>query len=328
MQEKLTTPPVDKFKAQRIAYKFIRENWGSIPSTGIPILNGEVYRVPIEAKYPRVLFDKNTDKPKKVRYMRFLNIGEIKVDINNGEIIEKPRYHEIRNEIKSNLDFIRINVQKALIIAGSEQFAKLPFSEHMHSPIIDIISYLLINDKMEFSPENLTINKTEFERYLKLINFLVDIDLLKIEDDIIVPGNIFIEIESQFDDISDQLAKAMAYYFIKGYNDIPSIHQVLGPHLTIAGFVYQQSIEYDETVPVRYNEISSLIQLIYGKDIMQIKIPRYLIQLEGVGLVINKLQNKEQVWYPNEDIFENIIQQDTMISPIKRMFIDSTAQVI
>jgi hypothetical protein len=58
----------------------------------------------------------------------------------------------------------------------------------------------------------------------------------------------------------------MAFFFEKGYTFIESINQVLGPHLTIAGFCYENALEYGDLVPINYETIDRMIVGIYRQE--------------------------------------------------------------
>jgi len=327
MQVRLLESPINKKDAQKRAHLFVREKYGNLPSVGIPEIQDNVWIIPINVKYPRVFFESATNKPKKVRYMNFERIGEIKIDANNGDIVDKPRSWDIKSEIKGKLDFVQLTVQKALVKTGAQNFSKLPFSEHMHTPIEDIISFLLLKDKIDLETELSILSEEEKEKYLKNIDLLITTGLIRKNDNFVLPDNAFVEIERSSDNISSKLSKALSYFFAQGYDNISSIQQVLGPYLTISGYIYGQSIEYDDIIPVEYSEIQALIQQSYGQSIKQMKIPRYLIQLNEVGLLDQSSCRGEDMWLPKTDILRSVRMEETLLSPIRNMFIDSTARV-
>lgn len=327
MQVKLIENPINKKDAQMMAHLFVREKYGNLPSIGIPAFQDNIWVVPINVKYPRVFFEKGTNRPKKVRYMNFEKVGEIKIDANRGDIIDKPRYFDIKSEIKAKLDFIQISVQKALVKTGAQNFSKLPFSEHMHTPIEDIIAFLLLKDKLDLQNEISLLTDEERDRYMKNIDLLISTGLIRKSDNLIIPDNALIEIERSTGDISSKMNKALSYFFAQGYDNISSIQQVLGPYLTISGYIYGQSIEYDDVIPVEFQEIQSIIQQNYGQLVKQMKIPRYLIQLNEVGLLDQSVIRGEDVWFPKADILRNVKLEDTLLTPIRNMFIESRASV-
>jgi hypothetical protein len=255
--------------------------------------------------------------------MHFKNIGSISVS-QNGEIIDKPRDSDVKYMIQENLKFVRTNVEKALIKTAANKFSILPFSEHMYSPIIDVIANLLVNDKMDISQDIGQLREKEREKYTDIIKNLTSIGLIKQEDGYLEPDNAFVELERGEPDLHKQLSKILAYYFTQYYDDLEGIHRIVGPHLTIAGFIYQQSIEYGAITPVRYDEIRRLIIRSYrDEELKLIKIPRYLIQLNNVDIIKMKPLNGEDTWEVNSDIFEDVNSQEDLISPLNKMFFEN-----
>jgi hypothetical protein len=152
---------------------------------------------------------------------------------------------------------------------------------------------------------------------------LVTTGLIRKNGNFIVPDNALIEIERSTGDISSKMNNALSYFFAQGYENISSIQQVLGPYLTIAGYIFGQSIEFDDLIPIEYQEIQNLIQQNYGQLIKQMKIPRYLIQLNEVGLIDQSVINGEDVWVPQQNILHEVICEDLILAPIRSMFIES-----
>lgn len=324
-QVNLLPAPIDKREAEKRAHVYVREKYGNLPSVGDPILEDNTWRIPIEVRYPRVLFEKGTNRPKKVRYMNFENVGELKIDANKGDLLHKPRYWDVRREIEQQLNLVQVTVQKALVKTGADRFSKLPFSEHMHTPIVDIIAYLLINDHLDLTQEFSQLNDKEKDKYNNVVETLISMDLVRKSTDLLIPGNALVEIERKQEDLYLKLADALAYFFVQGYQNIQSVHQVLGPHLTISGYIYQQSVEYDDLIPVDFDEIQKVVRYSYGTVLKQLKLPRYLIQLEEIGVIKITSIKGEDVWTPHQDLLDKVKMEEEILSPIKRMFIGSGA---
>ncbi|MBI5803547.1 hypothetical protein HY448_02580, partial [Candidatus Pacearchaeota archaeon] len=302
----------------------VREKYGNIPSVKTPELNNNLWVIPIEVKYPRILFDKITGRPKRLRFMNFEEVGKIKIDAQKGIILDKPRYYDLRAKITSKLEFIRINVQKALVKVAANKFSKLPFSEHMHTPIQDIIAYLLVNDKLDISEQLENLLEQDREKYMKTVEQLIEVGLVRRNGNLLIPDNDLIEIEQVGKDVSDKLSKSLSYFFATGYENIRSIQQVLGPYLIIASFIYEQSIEYGESVGVSYDDIAETIRSNYGSQLVkQFKLPRYIVQLIDVGLIKQDSQGGNNLWLPSEDVLNSVEGESEILSPIRNLFIEN-----
>jgi len=320
VQKKLFDQPISKKDAKKIAYEEIRSRLGTVPSPGKPEKKDDVWKVPIVAKYPRVLSDESGKKPSKIRYMDFGEIEKIMVDSKNGEVLEKPTYYDVQSEIQEKLSEVRERVEEALVKAGSSRFAKLPFPEHMHTPIIDILSWVLTNDKIEIDIHIDILAEKDKEKYLKNIQNLKQLGLVKKEGNIILPDNNLIEIERKYDNLPNKVSNALAFYFERGHEFIESIREVLGPHLTISSYCYKEALEYGEIKSVTYDSIENIISRNYPGQLKKIKLPRYLMQLESVNLLDQVERSGEKVWIGKEDVFKQIQGEEEILSSVMGYF--------
>ncbi len=319
MQRTLCDMPVSEEDARKFAYDVIRSELGSIPYPGKPRLDDVgIWTVPITARYPRISSDVARDVPEKVRFMNFEDIGEIKIDASKGELIYRPKYYEISNTIKENLERVRTTVEMALVKVGANRFAKLPFPEHMHTPIVDILSWILINDKIDLSEDLSSIGIDDKEKYIQNIGLLETAGLVRRSGDLIIPDNNLVEIETTYQTFPEQISNSMSFFFEKGYASIDSIKQVLGPHLTITGFCYETALEYGGLVPINYGAIDRMIADVYRQEVKRFKLPRYLIQLESVGLLEKTTISGKTVWQGKEDIFDRIQGEEEILQPVRR----------
>ena len=318
MQRTLCDMPVSEKDAIKFAYDVIRSELGSIPYPGKPRLEEGTWVVPITARYPRVLSDVARDVPEKVRFMNFEDIGEIKIDANKGELIYRPKYYEISNTIKENLERVRTTVEMALVKVGANRFAKLPFPEHIHTPIVDILSWILINDKIDVSEDLSSIGIDDKEKYIQNIGLLETVGLVRRSGNLIIPDNNLVEIETTYQTLPEQISNSMSFFFEKGYASIDSIKQVLGPHLTITGFCYETALEYGGLVPINYGAIDRMITDVYRQEVKRFKLPRYLIQLESVGLLEETTISGKTVWKGKEDIFDRIQGEEEILQPVRK----------
>ena len=317
MQRILVDMPVNEKDARKFAYDVIRSELGSTPYPGKPKLENGIWIVPIHVRYPRILSDEAGETPEKAHFMNFENIGEIKIDANKGSMIDRSSYYDVRSAIQEQLDNVRTTVEMALVKVGANRFAHLPFPEHMHTPIVDVLSWVLINDRIDVLEDLSVIRDVDREKYVQHINLLESTGLVRRSGNLIIPDNNLVEIERKYKKLSEKILNAMAFFFEKGYTSIDSIKQVLGPHLTITGFCYEIALEYGEVRHIDYTSIEQMIYQRYRQDVKRIKLPRYLIQLESVGLLEETKVSGKSVWRGKENIFEKI-QGEEILQPIRK----------
>lgn len=318
MQRILADMPVSEKDAHKFAYDIIRTELGSTPYPGKPELEDETWIVPIHVRYPRILSDEAGEAPEKARFMNFENVGVIKIDANKGSLVDRSSYYEVRSAIQEQLDRVRTTVEMALVKVGANKFAHLPFPEHMHTPIVDILSWVLINDKIDIFKDLSLVSVVDKEKYLQHITVLESTGLVRKSGDLIIPDNSLVEIERRYKMLSEKISHAMAFFFEKGYTYIDSIKQVLGPHLTITGFCYEMALEYGEVRHLDYKSIERMVLQRYRQEVKRIKLPRYLIQLESVGLLRETKVAGKSVWSGRKSIFEEIQGEEEILQPIRK----------
>lgn len=316
-QKPLTDLPIDKKSAERIAYQKLRSEIGNIPSPGVPKKEGEVWKVPVLIRYPKVIFDEITGKPKKTRFIDVGKVGDIEIKVDTGDVISRPRYHDISSAIQTKINSIRECVEKALAKVGSKSFAQLPFPEHMHTPFHDILSWILIEDKIDLS--DIYLSESDREKYLEDIKILANIGLVRLSDNknTIIAGNNLIEIEDRgkTNATYEIMQNALAFFFEKGYNEIESIRRVIGPYLALAGFAYEESYEYEKIIGFNINQFKRFINYSYRDKNKLVKIPRYLVQLSQVNIFDETTKGGIKIWKPNEDIYHKI-EKDSIFQDI------------
>ncbi len=321
MQTKIPIEKPQKEDIKRISHFFIRENYGTIPSIGEPKLEGEKWNVPINANYPRVLFNHVKQIPDKVRFMSFKNLGKLELS-EKGIVISKPRYYEMVGAIKKRLDEIKVSVEKALLKVAADKFSLLSFPDHMFTPIQDILAWLILEDTLKLDEFLFNIHdETRKEKYLQNIKILESVKLVKNQNGLILPGDPLIEIEMRKDlSRTQKLATALTYFYQNGYENLDAISSFLGPHLIISAQVYRESIECNQIIAINEKGFKEIINESYTDKSKLSKLPRYLLQLESINL-LKPSEKFENSWEPNPEVFSKIIGEEELIAPIQEMII-------
>jgi len=318
-QTRLGEPPVNKEQARAIALDIIRDNYGNIPYPGEPVLEGDLWIVPIIARYPRVLVNERDNLPEKVRFMTFDNLGKIEIIAANGQLKERSTYWDVQSAINEELELVKTSVQKALVKNGAMKFSQLPFSEHMHTPIEDILSWILIYNSMDLEAQQDSLPMDRREKFLQNVGYLESVGLVRKIGTTLEPGNPLIEIERTSRVLPLALSNSLAYFFEKGYEHINTIRQVLGPHLFVSGAIYQRSIENGAPSFLKIRSLENVMRDFYPSQYDKIfKLPRYLVQCESVGLVNRTIVGGESAWCATEDLFIKVMGEEDILEPIKQ----------
>ncbi len=306
---------IDEKMAERLALEEIRTRYGSILYPGPPVRKEDVWVIPVRFSYPRVLFDETRGKPRRVRFMEPHQAGEIVISIPDHAIVSYPRYFDVRDAIRTRLQLIQDTVEKILVKVGANNFSRLPFPTHMHTPVVDILSWLFTNDILDLEEVFSQITKEDRLKYRQTVDTLVNLGLVLAEESTVRPSDLLIEIETQGTRLSDNLSQALTVFFERGFEMLDSIRQVLGPHLALARICYQEAVEYGSLVPFSTRKIESRMLESYNVR-MRIKIPRYLAQLEEIGLIQEKSFDNQMAWAGTEDVLDRIFAETELLEPI------------
>jgi len=103
IQNQLVDLPVDERSAEKIAYSWVRGNIGNIPHVGTPVKKDDVWSVPIHVNYPRIFKDIATERPQKLRFMSFKDIGEVKINAVK-QTVPKPPNLKIFNNFRFSVN--------------------------------------------------------------------------------------------------------------------------------------------------------------------------------------------------------------------------------
>ncbi|MBW2976275.1 hypothetical protein KY347_02405 [Candidatus Woesearchaeota archaeon] len=322
MQTQIPLEKPKKEDIKKVSHFFIRENYGTIPSIGEPILKDGKWEVSINANYPRVLFNQIKKMPDKVRFMSFKNLGELTLS-DSGQIISKPKYYEIVGSIQQKLKEVKESVEKALIKVAADKFSLLSFPDHMFTPIQDILAWLIVEDTIKLDEFLGNIyDDIKKQKYLQNIKILESVKLVKTQNGLVLPGDPLIEIEMKKDlALSEKLATALTYFYQNGYENLETITSFLGPHLILSGFVFRESVECNEIVAISESGFKEIITEYYPSDKAKLsKVPRYLLQLESID-ILRPSKKVANSWEPNPTIFEKLKGEEDIIAPIQEMII-------
>ena len=321
MQTKIPLEKPKKEDIKKRSHFFIRENYGTIPSIGEPIFKDETWQVPINANYPRILFNQIKKMPDKVRFMSFKNLGELTLS-DSGQIISKPKYFEIVGSIQQKLKEIKESVEKALIKVAADKFSLLSFPDHMFTPFQDILAWLIVKDTIKLDEFFGNIcDEIKKQKYLENIKVLESVKLVKTQNGLVLPGDPLIEIEMKKElSRAEKLAAALTYFYQNGYENLDTITSFLGPHLILSGFAYRESIECNDIVTINERGFKEIISECYSDKAKLSKVPRYLLQLESID-ILRPSKKVDNSWEPNPDLFARLKNEEDIIAPIQEIII-------
>ncbi len=312
---------LDEREARQKAEEVVAFDIGNLPRLGDVHETGTEYVYPLEIRLPRVIFDEERKRPVDVKFMSSETIGNIRVDAVTGEV-ERPHLNQIEANIRRERKTVEEAVQKALVRSSAAKFSQLPFPEHRYTPILDILSHLILEGPIT-NEELDQFNSLSEEKYLEYVEILDSVDLVRTTEHQIEADNVLIELQANESRPPKLLNGALAHFFEAGAENISTIQEILGPHLVLSAFYYQRSLMGEglpRMAPEEFEEV--LEQHYYGNDLVEkrFKLSRYLIQLEEVGLLESAVDVDRPKWTGKQEVRRNLLRQDEML--------DSIAEVI
>ena len=315
-----TESTVSEPEAKKKAQKVLAFQVGNLPHIGEALEIGPDHLYPIYIRHPRVIFDDTREVPTDVRFMSKKRVGTICVD-EEGKVSRTrlPRINKRIRDVKRRA----INaVQQALVRSSARRFSRLPFPTHRYTPILDILSHLLIEGPITQQMIS-DITDDQGGNYREYVEQLQNVDLVRIRNNQVEPDDILIEIEAQESEHPEQLNMALAHFFREGADNTETIQRILGPYLILSAYYYKRALELDSTPKVTKDEFKEEIERFYsGKNSAQkkFKLSRYLIQLEEVNILDSSSDTNQNTWVAVEGIKEGILAENDLINPVSGVF--------
>lgn len=312
--------PIDEDRAKIKAQKELAHEIGNLPYLAEVEYEEDTYVFPLHIRLPRVIFGESRNEPIEVKFMSSERIGEIRIDAESGDL-NRTQIHDIKTNIRRQKRVIEETVQKALVRSSARKFSKLPFPELRYTPILDILSRLLLEGAI--AEEELERLTDQYEQsYRDYIGTLVDVGLARMTDTHLEADDFLIELRAQESALPEQLNAAMAHFFEEGAGNIETIRQILGPYLTLAGHYYMQVLESGGMPEMVEDEFRQQINKAYrgsDRELKKFKLAHYLIQLEDVELLQSDMDTGVRTWVGEEEVREDILREQDMLEPMSEV---------
>jgi hypothetical protein len=309
-------------EARRKAEEEVRYDLGTFVRVGAGELDEEhgEFRFPLLIRSPKIITENQTQDVVDVRYFSELNLGTLRIDATTGEI-DRPHRGKIRRKVREHENEVEIAVQKALVSAAGQKLSHLPFPENQYSPLQDILAEILLQDEMTMAQIELMDEGRSNNRYSEYTEKCLTIDLLDRNGDTLSAGSILVSLLDQTDSFQEALNAAMGRYFEHNVGEFGMIKRTLGPYLVVAGRYYRRALELEEMPVIEQDELRRAIEHEYSgknREKKLMKLSRYLIQLEAVGILNSVNRNGEWHWSGDEELRDSIREQE-YLDPIETL---------
>lgn len=322
---------VDVNEARRLAMEAVRFELG----TYLRLDDGEFdgseleYTFPIILRSPKLILDEDKENAVDLRFLDPIEVGEVTVDAQSKDV-DYPTSRQVKKELEKYEEELNAAIQKALVRASGSNLSHLPFPENQYAPVQDILSEVILNGKIATDDLEMMDSYEDGEKYMKYIDSLVELDLLKRGDGVFRSGDILNTIQDkdkfeghELETHQDELNAALGRYFEHNVGEFKMIKRTLGPYLAIAGFYYRRALELDELPVIKEQELRDGIKHEYsGRERQKklFKMSRYLVQLEDVGVLESVYQGGERYWAGDDNTFQRLRDTADQLGPVTELF--------
>jgi hypothetical protein len=322
---------VDPEEARRVAMEAVRFNLG----TYLRIKEGNFdedeleFTFPIILRSPKLILDQEKEDAVDLRFLDPIEVGTVTVDANTKDV-DHPTSRQVKNELENYEEELNDAIQKALVRASGSSLSHLPFPENQYAPLQDILSEVILNGEITIASLEMMDSFEDGDKYMKYIDNLVEIDLLKRKEDVLQSGDVLntIQQKDQFEGHEvkthqDELNAALGLYFQHNVGEFEMIKRTLGPYLALAGFYYRRALELDELPIIKEQDLRDGIKAEYTGRKQQMKLfkmSRYLVQLEDVGVLESTYQSGQRYWIGDDTTFQRLKTTADQLGPVTERF--------
>lgn len=322
---------IDPSEARRVAMEAVRFQLGTYLRLDDGEFNKEEleYTFPIILRSPKLILDADNENAVDLRFLDPIKVGEATVDAKTKDV-DHPTTRQVKKELENYEKELHQAIQKALVRASGSSLSHLPFPENQYAPLQDILSEVILNGKIEIDELEMMDSYEDGEKYMKYIDSLVELDLLKRGDESFRSGDVLNTIQEkdkfeghELETHQDQLNAALGRYFEANVGEFEMVKRTLGPYLALAGFYYRRALELDELPVIKEEELRDGIKFEYsGRERRQklFKMSRYLVQLEDVGVLTPVYQGGERYWTGDETTFQRLKVTADQLGPVTELF--------
>jgi hypothetical protein len=322
---------VDQNEARRVAMEAVRFQLGTYLRLDEGTFDDEEveYTFPIILRSPKLILDEDKENAVDLRFLDPIEVGEVTVDANTKDV-DHPTSRQVKKELERYEEELNAAIQKALVRASGSNLSHLPFPENQYAPLQDILSEVILNGEIAVEDLEMMDSFEDGDKYMKYMDSLVELGLLKRGDDVFRSGDVLNTIQKkdkfeghELETHQDQLNAALGRYFEQNVGEFEMIKRTLGPYLAIAGFYYRRALELDELPVIKEEELRDGIKAEYSGRKQQMKLfkmSRYLVQLEDVGVLESVYQGGDRYWAGDDNTFQRLKDTADQLGPVTELF--------
>lgn len=320
---KIDIPPFTEGDAFRVAQRDIWSRVGSFCYPAFPKTAPEsaVTEFQVWADIPRIYSNPLTGQPEDTHFFRFKDIGKVQVSLYRGSLVASVTWMEAKRALRERMDEVDMSVEKALLKTSASAFSELPLAEHMHTPLLDILSALIFERQIDLAYWSERMPTDEEGTKLSVyVSSLETAQLARKEGHHVYPGNVFLALQDRGLDPAQLLRASLRAFFESGIDQIESIRRVIGPQLRIASRVYEAGLEWGQDKGLTRDEITAFISReAYPSDSRkELQVPRYIVQLEAIGLIRGVRSGGAETFQGMPGTYKEVLGLRRILAPFQR----------
>jgi hypothetical protein len=315
--------PFDENEAFALAQRDLWEKVGNFCYPDNPRTTENIMEFDVNADIPHVFVNPASGIPEKVKYLRFPRVGKVRVRLDRGTIEASTGWREARGKIREAIEAVETSVEKAVLQKGAARFSELPFAEHMHTPLVDILSHLVYYDRLETEHWKTNLRQEADElKFTDYVQLLESVDLVRTDGPHVLPGNILVGIMERCDNAPEMLRASLKHFFMRGVDNINSVRRVIGPQLRLSSKIYEAALEWGPDQGLDREAVRVAFQASYPSDSKKaLQFPRYLMQLERVGVVTVATAGGGQRIHVEPTLYEEVAGTGTLLEPFRKALV-------
>jgi hypothetical protein len=292
--------------------RYVICRYGNLISADEPLFDykTKTWIVQLKTDYPRIIQDDRSDE-RTVKFLSMKGLGTLRFSEDLKPIESaSTKKEECVEKLKSFLEIWQERAERIVIMASSDQLARISETQWVLAPIREIISNLLQKDCI-YDGE-IKVKGEKIGQYLKLLE---DLELIQKVESGYTYGNLFTALREKTPNQNSQEFKmtVLSHIIRERY---PMLVEVFGitqliPFIHVESAYYQPTLEAEKLLYRKRESIITNCAQVYGyKD--SLRINYILDELVGVGA----LERRNRCYYGNEEMFSKMLEMKGELSDL------------
>lgn len=282
-----------------------------------------VYVSSLMSNYPIMIKDDKNQR-RFIRRIKVPYLGNITLDEKLRPVInETTEYSEVNQRLEKFLQIWTDQAEKLVMKTTADLLVRLPEIQMPLSPLRVIINRMWRRGKFEDEEMDIARPRAKATRHRKYLRLLQEIDLVKREDDVWVPGDDFLKVRTKIRSQREGREKLLAIVLRKGYAvlrqafDIGNFERVM----KVENIIYLHETEENRQIFRDVRTVETDLRRFYRDKVNPMDTESTLVDLSEIGAIIQE----DDFFAGREHIRSDIITEKTMQPSLESQWLASFA---